>query len=56
MFKPIVSSKFVLVIMVFAVIFGVMTHNPKLVLSHGGKSHGGTGFSSLQAVQKATKL
>lgn len=24
--------------------------------SHGGKSHGGTGFSSLQAVQKATKL
>jgi hypothetical protein len=24
--------------------------------SHGGKSHGGTGFSSLQAVQKATEL
>lgn len=26
------------------------------VLAHGGKSHGGTGFSSLQAVQKATEL
>lgn len=26
------------------------------VWSHGGKSHGGTGFSSLQAVQKATEL
>jgi len=24
--------------------------------SHGGKSHGGSGFSSLQAVQKATEL
>ena len=26
------------------------------VWSHGGKSHGGTGFSPLQAVQKATEL
>ena len=42
--------------MVFAVILGMMISNPTLVLSHGGKSHGGTGFSSLQAVQKATQL
>jgi len=26
------------------------------VWAHGGKSHGGSGFSSLQAVQKATEL
>ncbi len=43
-------------ILITVILGTIMLGSAAAVLGHGGKSHGGTGFSALQAVQKATGM
>ena len=56
MFTHDLASKTKALAVTTILIAAVILAGPLPVLAHGGKSHGGTGFSSLQAVQKATEL
>jgi hypothetical protein len=50
------QNKSILSGLTLTVILGISFLAAYPVMGHGGKDHGGTNFSSLQAVQKATEL